>query len=121
VASIIRATIGFSLANYSLTFFVIGLLAAAIAIARAPRPLSTALIVEKLLCWYVFFAIGIYFLYNFIMHVFFGRMSAAFIGWADSPFQFEVGMARCELILRPVCGDRGQHGARSADASNGGR
>ncbi len=27
------------------------------------------------------------------MHVFFGRMSAAFIGWADSPFQFEVGTA----------------------------
>ncbi len=27
------------------------------------------------------------------MHVFFGTMSAAFIGWADSPFQFEVGTA----------------------------
>ncbi len=27
------------------------------------------------------------------MHVFFGKMSAAFIGWADSPFQFEVGTA----------------------------
>lgn len=28
-----------------------------------------------------------------MMHVFFGRMAAAFIGWIDSPFQFEVGMA----------------------------
>src|SRR3954469_9520986 len=27
------------------------------------------------------------------MHCFFGRMAAAFIGWADSPFQLEVGMA----------------------------
>jgi hypothetical protein len=26
-------------------------------------------------------------------HVFFGRETAAFIGWADSPFQFEVGTA----------------------------
>jgi len=28
-----------------------------------------------------------------VMHAFFGRMSAAFIGWADSPFQFEVATA----------------------------
>jgi hypothetical protein len=27
------------------------------------------------------------------MHVFFGKLSAEFIGWADSPFQFEVGTA----------------------------
>jgi hypothetical protein len=27
------------------------------------------------------------------MHVFFGKLSAGFIGWADSPFQFEVGTA----------------------------
>jgi Na+/melibiose symporter-like transporter len=31
--------------------------------------------------------------YNFIFHVFFGKMAAEFIGWADSPFQLEVGMA----------------------------
>ena len=27
------------------------------------------------------------------MHAFFGELAARFIGWADSPFQFEVGMA----------------------------
>jgi hypothetical protein len=27
------------------------------------------------------------------MHVFFGKLSAGFIGWVDSPFQFEVGTA----------------------------
>jgi hypothetical protein len=27
------------------------------------------------------------------MHVFFGAMTASFIGWADSPFQAEVGWA----------------------------
>jgi len=32
------------------------------------------------------------FLYNFVFHVFFGD-GGGFIGWADSPFQFEVGMA----------------------------
>ncbi|HLY57490.1 MAG TPA: DUF6790 family protein [Stellaceae bacterium] len=93
MAGIIRATIGFVLANYPLTFFVIGLLFSAVALARAPRPVGAAVVVERLLSWHVFFAIGFYFLYNFVMHVFFGQMSAAFIGWADSPFQFEVGTA----------------------------
>jgi hypothetical protein len=41
----------------------------------------------------VFWNIGICYLFNFIMHGFFGRMSAEFIGWADSPFQFEVAAA----------------------------
>jgi hypothetical protein len=27
------------------------------------------------------------------MHVFFGEMTGRFIGWADSPFQTEVGVA----------------------------
>jgi len=49
--------------------------------------------VEKLLAWYVFLNIGVMYLVNFVFHVFFGQMSAAFIGWADSPFQFEVGTA----------------------------
>ena len=30
---------------------------------------------------------------NFAFHAFFGQMAAAFIGWADSPFQFEVATA----------------------------
>lgn len=93
MADIIRAAIVFVLSNFTLTFFVIGLLFSAAAIARRKRPVDRALIVEKLLSWHVFWAIGVCFLYNFVMHGFFGRMSAAFIGWADSPFQFEVATA----------------------------
>ena len=51
------------------------------------------MIVEKPLSWYVFFSVGVCYLYNAIVHIFFGKMAAAFIGWADSPFQFEVGTA----------------------------
>lgn len=89
----IGAAIKFVLANYALTFFVIGLIASLIAIMRLPKPFDRSLVVEKLLAWYVFFSIGIDNFYNFVMHVFFGEMSARFIGWADSPFQFEVGTA----------------------------
>jgi hypothetical protein len=86
-------TITFVMSNYSLSFFVLGLIVSLAAIVRSASPVDRRLVVEKLLAWYVFFSIGIDNFYNFVMHVFFGEMSARFIGWADSPFQFEVGMA----------------------------
>ncbi len=89
----VRTAITFIVSNYPLTFLVIGLIAATVATARAARPVSGALVVEKLLAWYVFCNVGLMFLVNFVFHVFLGAMSAAFIGWADSPFQFEVGTA----------------------------
>lgn len=93
LADLIRATITFVMSNYSLSFFVLGLIASLIAIARSANPVDRPFVVEKFLAWYVFFSIGIDNFYNFVMHVFFGEMSARFIGWADSPFQFEVGTA----------------------------
>jgi hypothetical protein len=93
MAGVIKAVIAFVAANFPLSFLVLGLLVALVAIARAKRPISGASAVEKLLSWYLFFPIGCSFLLNFVFHVFFGAMSARFIGWADSPFQLEVGMA----------------------------
>ena len=93
LADLIKATITFVMSNYSLSFFVLGLIVSVAAIVRSASPVDQALVVEKLLAWYVFFSIGIDNFYNFVMHVFFGEMSARFIGWANSPFQFEVGTA----------------------------
>ncbi|WP_234827072.1 DUF6790 family protein [Rhodopseudomonas palustris] len=93
MAEVIKATIVFVLSNFSLSFLVIGLLFALVAIARAPKPLRSHDVIEKLLAWHVFWSIGVCSLYNFVMHGFFGKISAAFIGWADSPFQFEVATA----------------------------
>lgn len=93
MADLIRSSITFVLANYPLVFFVLGLLAAAISLRRSPERGEVGSVVEKLLAWHVFFAIGVYFFYNFVMHSLFGEMSARFIGWADSPFQFEVATA----------------------------
>lgn len=89
----IGAIIRFVMSNFTVTFLVIGAVFSAAAIARAPRPLTAAVAVDKLISWFVFWTIGVLYTYNFIFHVFFGRMAAAFIGWADSPFQLEVGMA----------------------------
>jgi hypothetical protein len=85
--------IRFILSNFTLTFLVIGLLFSLIAIIGARKPVGAAVVVEKLISWHVFWAIGICFFYNFVMHSIFGKTAAAFIGWADSPFQFEVGTA----------------------------
>jgi hypothetical protein len=93
MAELVKPTITFVLSNFTLTFLVIGWVFSGFAIARAPKPAGAAVIVEKLLSWYVLFSIGFSFLYNAVFHMFFGKVAAAFIGWADSPFQFEVGTA----------------------------
>ena len=89
IESVIRAV----MTNFTVTFFVIGLVCAAAALLRAPRPLGGALIVEKLTAWFVFWTVGVSYAYNGFFHMFFGEMAAAYIGWADSPFQIEVGVA----------------------------
>jgi hypothetical protein len=45
------------------------------------------------------FVVGLAYFVNFIFHCFFGEMAAAFIGWPDSPFQFEVGIASLGFSL----------------------
>jgi hypothetical protein len=88
-----RQAIGFLLANFTLTLLVIGLIASAISLLRAPKPVTAPVVIEALLFYFLLFSIGVSYLYNFVMHTFFSEMSARFIGWADSPFQLEVGFA----------------------------
>lgn len=83
----------FLLSNFTLTFFVIGLIASGVALMRKPKPLTAAVVVEALFAYFVLFSIGFSFFYNFVAHTFFGEQTAEFIGWADSPFQAEVGFA----------------------------
>ena len=51
------------------------------------------MVVEALFKWFLFFSIGVSYLYNAVMHTVFAEMAAGFIGWANSPFQYEVGFA----------------------------
>ncbi len=81
------------LSNPTVTLLALGLLAAGVALARKPGGVTSADIAEELLAYFVLFSIGIGYLYNFVMHAFFGEMVARFIGWADSPFQLEVAYA----------------------------
>jgi uncharacterized protein DUF6790 len=88
-----RDTVAFALGNFTLTFFVLGLLASATALWRTRQPRTPAVVLEALFSYFLLFSIAFASLYNFVLHVFFGKMAAAFIGWEDSPFQLEVGFA----------------------------
>ena len=89
MAGIIR----FALGNFTLTFFVLGLVAAAIALWHARPPRTFAIVVEALFSYFLLFSMGLAHIYNFVFHVFFGELAAGFIGWEDSPLQQEVGFA----------------------------
>lgn len=88
--------------NYFFTLLIIGLIAGWISLARKPKPRSMNVVSEAFLSYYMLFAIGINNLVNFVFHVFFGKMSAGFIGWADSPFQTEVGFASLGIGIAGV-------------------
>ena len=51
-----------------------------------------------------FFAVGLVGLWGFIYHAFFPEMTAKFIGWANSPFQFEVAMANLGMGVMGIFG-----------------
>jgi hypothetical protein len=55
----------------------------------------SALVLRQLLLWFG----GIAFFYSGSMHVFFADFTAEKIGWANSPFQFEVGLANFSAAL----------------------
>jgi hypothetical protein len=109
-----RDVIAFALSNFTLTFFVLGLVASAIALWCARPPRTSAVIVEALFAYFLLFSIGVSFLYNFVMHVFFGEMAARFIGWADSPFQAEVGFASLGFAVVGLLAFKGTFGLRLA-------
>jgi hypothetical protein len=89
--ALIDGTLWVILGDFLMTFGVIGLIVGLIISAvrhrRGPELWAT------LRDWFIFFAIGIGFSYNFVMHSFFGDFTAQTIGWPQSPFQLELAFA----------------------------
>ena len=84
--------------------WVIALVCAVIAVRRPPRPISFAFVVERLLRYILILPLGVQSLWAFACHVFIPERTAAAIGWATSPFQYEVW--RCQSWHRdcePLC------------------
>jgi hypothetical protein len=72
---------------------------AGVAIRRGPRPIERGFVIDRLLRYLFVFPLGLQGLWAFVGHVFFAEEAARSIGWADSPFQYEVGVANLGLGL----------------------
>lgn len=103
-----------ALENFTLTMLILGLVASLIALAAKRGPRTAPVIVEALFAWFLLFSVAVSFFYNFILHVFFGTMTAHFIGWSQSPFQAEVGFANLGFAVVGLIAFRGSFGARAA-------
>jgi hypothetical protein len=78
------------------------LLCVGIAIWREGPPVLRAFVVDRLLRYLFLFPLGIQGLWAFVGHVVFPERSAEAIGWAPSPFQYEVGVANLGLGLASI-------------------
>jgi Na+/melibiose symporter-like transporter len=79
--------------------WVAALAGAGLAVWQGPRPIDRSFVVDRLLRYLFFFPLGIQGLWGLVGHVFFAERVAASIGWATSPFQYEVGVANLGLGL----------------------
>ena len=82
--------------------WVAALACAGVAIWREPRPILRGFAVDRLLRYLFLFPLGLQGLWAFIGHVFFAEQAAASIGWANTPFQYEVGVANLGLGLASI-------------------
>jgi hypothetical protein len=95
--------------NFSLFLFVI-----AIVIGIVYRFYSAISFSESIYKWVALLALGFTGVFTFIMHVFFPAISAANIGWATSPFQYEVGIADLTVALLGIVSFKASRGFRYA-------
>jgi hypothetical protein len=110
----IRDLIKFILGNFTLTFFIMGLAGALFSMYRHRKVKTKASTADLLLRYYCLFAIGITYLYNALFHIYFHGLAARFIGWADSPFQIEVGTASLGFGIIGLLAYRKNFGLRVA-------
>ncbi len=101
------------LENLSLGMLVVAIIVAAICYGARGRHAGRSP-AEELFRWVALLGVGVPGLYTFVMHVFFPQISAQEIGWATSPFQYEVGMADLTIGVLGVLAFRAGLGFRLA-------
>jgi len=106
--------IRFGLQNFTLTLLILGVVASLLSLVTKPRPWRAPVVIEALLAYFILFSIAVSYLYNFVVHTFLGAMAARFIGWADSPFQREVGFASLGFAVVGLLAFRGSFDMRLA-------
>lgn len=102
------------ISNPALNFYILAALIIGIRLWGRGQAQNRALAVDIALAYFLLLAVGFNGIYNFVMHAFFGDMIAAYIGWAQSPFQIEVAMANLGLGLLGLLAFRANFGFRLA-------
>src|SRR5262245_48061603 len=109
-----KDAIAFVLGNFTLTFFVLGLVASAIALWYARPPRSAAVIVEALFSYFLLFSIGLASFYNFVLHVVLRRGGGQLHRMGGQPLPARGGLCQPRHGRAGVPGLQGQlrHAAR---------
>jgi hypothetical protein len=102
------------ISNPALNLYILAALLVGIRLWGRGQAQNRALAADITLAYFLLLVVGFNGLYNFFMHAFFGDMIAAYIGWAQSPFQFEVAMANLALGVLGILAFRANFGFRLA-------
>lgn len=103
--------IGLVLSNFGLAMFV---LAAFFIIFHKLIVRSKVSSDEIVYRWLALFPLGMTNIYAFVMHVFYPEIADATIGWAHSPFEYEVGVADLAMGVVAVLSFNASFGFRLA-------
>lgn len=106
----IENVVKYALSNVFMILFLASFIVAALQSIKGPH--KKAQIVECFLSNFILFNVSLSLFYNFIMHVFFGNVAAAYIGWAQSPFQAEVGFASLGMSVAGILAYKSNYGMR---------
>ena len=103
--------IAWVLTNFAFVMFIL-----AIIFIIVNRVVSRSKSAEIVYRWIALFALGVSGIYAFIMHALFPNLTAASIGWAVSPFQYEVAMANLAFGVLGIISFSASYGFRLATA-----
>lgn len=95
------ALIAFIIGDYYVTLAVVGVVIALVVAGLGGRWRSRNGW-RTVLDWWTLFAVGVANLLNFVFHSVLGDFSAEQIGWAQSPFQFELALASLGIGIAAV-------------------
>lgn len=93
----IAAAISWIFANTPVWLFLVAVIVTAVKLRRAR--FARRVVTASYVLWgeVLFYTLGIGFVYIGVMHAYFGTIVAPTIGWAPSPFEYELGWAEIGL------------------------
>ena len=103
--------IAWILSDFSLAMFFLAVFFILLHLIMRIKTVSFYEIVYR---WIAVFPLGFVGIYTFVMHAFYPEVAASAIGWAVSPFQFEVAMADLAFGVLGVLSFNASYGFRLA-------